>query len=54
MRRSSTGFAGEEPRERRGEWRGCAHPGLTGSRPRERARDGARAPEDAGIARLEW
>lgn len=54
VRRSGTGFAGEEPWERRGEWRGCAHPGLTGSRPRERARDGARAHEDAGIARLEW
>lgn len=49
VRRSGTGFAGEEPRERRGEWRGCAHPGLTGSRPRERARDGAGHPRTLAL-----
>lgn len=54
VRKSGTGFAGGEPWERCGEWRGRAHPGLTGSRARERAPDGAGAPEDAGMARLEW
>ena len=48
VRKSGTGFAGGEPGERRGEWRGRAHSGLTGSRARERA------PGDAGMARLEW
>lgn len=54
VRKSGTGFAGGEPWERFGQWRGRAHPGITGSRARERAPDGAGAPEDAGMARLEW